>query len=186
MTMRPLFPTGSGLPGLCSLILSFGGASGLIPAPALATETQSCSANPISRELDYWLGTWTVSYPGGPKGSTSKVELQLDSCLFVEHWGDSNGHQGENVFAYGKDDETWHGLFADNRGRLHVFVEGTVAAGMAEFLGPGRGEDGGTVLSRIRVIRIDANSLKQTWEKSVDGGRTWKTEFGLDYIRASR
>jgi hypothetical protein len=112
--------------------------------------------------------------------------LLLDQCLFVEQWGDRKGHRGENVFAYGKDDQTWHGLFADNRGRLHVFVEGKVAAGTAEFLGPSRGDDGTTILNRVRVIRMDANHLEQTWEKSVDSGRSWKSEFALDYSRASR
>ena len=173
MTMHPL---------IVGLLVSLT----LMPSSALAAEAQSCPAMPLSRALDYWLGNWTVSYPGGPKGSSSKVVLQLDKCLFVEQWGDSKGHRGENVFAYGQDDHTWHGLFADNRGRLHVFVEGTVVAGTAEFIGPSRGDDGGAVLNRLRVIRIDANTLKQIWDKSVDGGHTWKPDFALNYRRASR
>jgi hypothetical protein len=186
MTMHRLFPIRTSLLGLFSLIAGWAAASALMPARTLAAEAQSCAADPMSRELDYWMGNWTVSYPGGPKGSTSKVERLLDQCLFVEQWGDRTGHRGENVFAYGKDDQTWHGLFADNRGRLHVFVEGKVAAGTAEFLGPSRGDDGATILNRVRVIRVDDDTLKQTWEKSVDSGRTWKPEFSLDYSRARR
>jgi hypothetical protein len=184
---RP-FPVRSSLLGIFCLIAGLGAASALMPAATSADESQPCSDNPMSRELDYWVGNWEVSYPGGPKGkgSISKVEPELDHCLFVEQWGDSKGHRGENVFAYGKDDQTWHGLFADNRGRLHVFVEGKVAAGTAEFLGPSRGADGGTVLNRVRVIRVDANTLKQIWEKSVDSGKTWISEFVLDYTRARR
>jgi hypothetical protein len=186
MTMRRLFQIRGAWLRLFPLIVGFGAASVLMPVRTFAAESQSCSADPMSRKLDYWLGNWTVSYPGGPKGSTSKVVLLLDQCLFVEQWGDRKGHRGENVFAYGKDDQTWHGLFADNRGRLHVFVEGKVAAGTAEFLGPSRGDDGTTILNRVRVIRMDANHLEQTWEKSVDSGRSWKSEFALDYSRASR
>ena len=185
MTMHPPYPLRRRPLGLVWLIVGLLISLTLMPPSALAAEAQSCSAMFLSRALDFWLGNWTVSYPGGPKGSASKVALQLDKCLVVEHWGDSNGHRGENVFAYGRDDHTWHGLFADNRGRLHVFVEGTVAAGTAEFIGPSRGGDGGAVLNRLRVIRVDANTLKQTWDKSVDGGHTWKPDFALNYRRAS-
>jgi hypothetical protein len=185
MTINRHFSIRSSLLGLLPLIASLDTASALIATPTFAAESQACSDNPMNRELDYWLGNWKVSYPGGPTDSISKVERQLDNCLFVEHWGDSNGHRGENVFAYGKDDQNWHGLFADNRGRLHVFVEGNVAAGRAEFLGPSRGADGAPVLNRVRVIRVDADTLKQTWEKSVDDGKSWTSEFALDYTRAT-
>src|SRR5690348_12474788 len=45
------------------------------------------------------------------------------------------GHVGENLFAYSPDDKTWHGMFADNQGHTHIFVNGKVSAGAAEFDG---------------------------------------------------
>ena len=158
-----------------------------VNAPMIhAAERSPCATDAPSRALDFWLGNWWVTYPGASKRSTSKVTLTLDKCLFVETWSDGEGHDGENIFAYGRDDQTWHGLFADNRGRLHVFVEGKVAAGGAEFLGPSRAQSGESVLNRMRVTPVGTDKLQQTWEKSLDGGHTWTQEFSLDYSRRSR
>jgi hypothetical protein len=147
-----------------------------------AADPAPCSANSQSRQLDYWLGDWTVTYPGAPGASTSKVYLALDQCLLVESWGGGKDHAGENMFAYSSDDKSWHGMFADNQGRVHVF-EGNVTAGSAEFHGPSRGPNGETVLNRIKVVQISADKIEQSWEKSVDNGATWKMEFRGEYSR---
>ena len=158
-----------------------------VNAPMIhAAERSPCATDAPSRALDFWLGNWWVTYPGASKRSTSKVTLTLDKCLFVETWSDGEGHDGENIFAYGRDDQTWHGLFADNRGRLHVFVEGKVAGAGAEFLGPSRAQSGEPVLNRMRVTPVGTDKLQQTWEKSVNNGNTWTQEFSLDYSRRSR
>ena len=114
-----------------------------------ATEPGTCTTNSDCRELDFWLGDWTVQYPGASFPSSSKVSLELDKCLLVESWDGGKGHRGKNMFAYSSDDKKWHGMFADNQGRVHVF-EGKVASGSAEFLGPSMSPDGKTVLNRIR------------------------------------
>ena len=114
--------------------------------------------------------------------STSKVQLSLDKCLVVESWVGGKAHTGENMFAYSSDDKSWHGMFADNEGRVHIF-EGKVAQGSAEFTGPSRGPNGEAVLNRIKIMRLSDNSVKQTWEKSKDNGATWSMEFQGDYAR---
>ena len=156
---------------------------GLATRPAFAAAvSSSCSANSASRQLDYWLGDWTVSYPGGPGSSASKVYLSLDQCLLIESWDGGKGHKGENLFAYSDDDKSWHGMFADNQGRVHVF-EGNMANGAGEFTGPSRGSNGEKVLNRIKIVRVNANKVEQSWEKSLDNGATWATEFHGEYTR---
>lgn len=172
----------SALMGLVCLVST----GGLAPLPAVSAEDPgACAANVQSRELYYWLGDWVVSYSGAPHGSASEIHLALDKCLFVESWQDGKGHEGENFIAFSSDDQSWRGLFADNRGRLHIFLEGKVAGGSAEFLGPGHGPSGESVLNRLKVIRVNPDKLRQTWEKSTDGGLTWTGEFALDYTRKS-
>jgi hypothetical protein len=149
---------------------------------ARAQDPGSCSVNAESRQLDFWVGDWTVSYPGMSATSSSKVHLSLDKCLVVESWVGGKGHTGENMFAYSSDDKSWHGMFADNEGRVHVF-EGKVAPGSAEFIGPSRGLNGEAVLNRIKILRLRDNNVKQTWEKSHDNGATWSMEFQGDYTR---
>jgi hypothetical protein len=149
---------------------------------AFGADAPPCAANPNSRQFDFWLGDWAVTYPGAPGGSTSTVSLTLDQCVVVENWNGGKGHSGRNWFAYSADDQAWHGMFADNRGRVHVF-EGALEPGAAEFRGPSRNADGTTVLNRVRVVRINADQVEESWEKSTDQGKTWKTEFRGEYHR---
>src|SRR5271156_1094116 len=147
-----------------------------------AQDPRACSASTESRQLDFWLGDWIVSYPGMSATSSSTVHLSLDNSLGVKRWVGAKGHTGENMFAYSSDDKSWHGMFADNQGRVHVF-EGKVSPGFAEFFGPSRGPDGEAVLNRIKIVRASADKVEQSWEKSTDNGSTWKTEFRGEYTR---
>jgi len=147
-----------------------------------AGDAGPCSTNSESRQLDFWVGDWTVTYPGMPGNATSKVSLALDQCLLTETWDGGKGHSGKNMFAYSADDNSWHGMFADNQGRVHMF-EGRAAQGSAEFTGPSRAPNGQTVLNRIRVMRVTANKVTQSWEKSTDKGATWVQEFSGEYSR---
>jgi hypothetical protein len=142
----------------------------------------ACSENSQSRQLDFWRGDWIVTYPGMPGSAASNVSLDLNQCLLIESWDGGKGHSGKNMFAYSSDDKSWHGMFADNQGRVHVF-EGKVAAGKAEFSGPSVGADGRTVQNRIKVVRVSADKVEQSWEKSIDNGATWTMEFRGEYSR---
>lgn len=158
-------------------------ATPLRAAPSSATaEPATCATRPESRSLDFWLGDWTISYPGAQSASHSTVSLALDKCLLIESWDGGTGHRGQNLFAYSADEQSWRGMFADNQSRVHTF-EGTVTAGTAEFRGRSRGADGVAVVDRIRVVRVSSERVTQTWDKSSDNGRTWRTVFHGDYAR---
>jgi hypothetical protein len=156
------------------------------PRASAAGEASPCPANSAVRQLDYWLGDWVIGTNEGPGNSTSKVYLSLDKCIVIESWDGGAGHIGENIFAYSLDDRSWRGMFVDNRGHAHVFVDGKVADGSAEFDGPSRGPHGEAVLNRIKIVRVDANQVTQTWEKSTDNGATWTTVFRGVYTRKTK
>ena len=151
---------------------------------AFAADGKSCSANEETRQLDFWLGAWTVSGPGG--SGTSEVTLALDKCLFVESWNGARSHSGKNFLGYSPDDKKWYGLFADNEGRVHIFTSGRVAAGAAEFDGPSSGPNGNAVLNRVRIVRTAPGNVEQIWQKSTDSGSSWNTVYRGEYSRANR
>lgn len=151
-------------------------------APTAFASPEACSANPESGQMDFWLGDWTVTYPGITGSANSKVYIELDKCMIVESWDGGKGHSGKNMFAYSDDDKSWHGMFADNQGRVHMFG-GKVVSGSGEFTGPSRGSNGETVLNRIKIVRMNANKVEQSWEKSTDKGTTWTMEFHGEYTR---
>jgi hypothetical protein len=149
-----------------------------------ATDGESCATNPESRQLDYWLGTWTVAAPGSGPHATSRVTLSLDQCLVVENWDGGRGHSGQNTFAYSPDDKNWYGMFADNEGRVHVFTSGKISSGSAEFQGTSRGPKGETVLNRVSIVRRSPNQVEQIWEKSTNNGASWNVAFRGEYSRS--
>jgi hypothetical protein len=156
-----------------------------IPSYA-AANPGPCAADSQTRQLDFWLGNWTVSAPGGSSSATSKVSLSLDQCLLVENWDGGRGHSGENMFSYSPEDKSWYGMFADNKGRVHIFTQGKVASGAAEFEGTSHGANGEATLNKVTITRISPDKVEQTWQKSIDNGATWTTEFRGEYTRADR
>jgi len=154
-----------------------------LPARAAAGQLP-CAADGQGRALDFWLGHWTVSDDEQPRSATSVVSRALGECLVVESWSDAAGHRGENLFGFNLDSKTWSGMFADNRGHIHVFTQGTVAADRAQFDGRSHSAAGRMVLDRMSLARMTPTELEQTWQQSHDGGRTWTTVFRGKYSRA--
>jgi len=154
-----------------------------VPRASAANGPGTCAANSESRQLDFWVGDWTISSAGSSFNATSTVSLSLDNCVIIENWDGGKGQRGENIFAYSYGDQGWRGLFVDNEGRAHAFINGKISAGTAEFLGPNRGSNGEEVLNRIRVVRLSADKVEQTWDKSTDKGATWNPVFRLEYSR---
>lgn len=149
----------------------------------IAAQENSCASSPETQKLNYWLGDWSIAAPGSAADASSHVSFSLEKCVIVENWKGENNHFGENIFGYSTGDKSWKGFFADNRGHVHVFVDGRVSAGKAEFEGPSRGEKGEQVLNRIRITQLSADKVEQTWDKSTDNGATWAPQFRLEYTR---
>ncbi len=150
----------------------------MLPAYS-AAETASCATSSDARQLDYWLGDWAVASPGSPQQDLSFArQVPAGGELEQRHYRP----RGRNVLAYNSEDKTWHGLFVDNRGRVHV-LKGAVAPVSAEFDGPSRDANGKAVLNRVKVLRVTADNVEQIWEKSPDNGASWTTEFRMEYSR---
>jgi len=156
---------------------------GTVPHALAAAVMGPCVSDPGNRALDFWLGQWSVSAPGSAPSATSTVVLELDQCVVVERWDGGRGHIGENLFAYSDDEKKWHGLFADNEGRVHVFLEGEASPSQVRFSGPSQGSNGETFLNRVTIRRIDRDTVEQAWERSSDGGKTWTNAFRGQYTR---
>lgn len=155
----------------------------IIITTCFAADHPSCADNAATRQLDYWLGNWSIAAPGSAENASSRVTLSLDKCVVVENWQGEKNHFGQNIFGYNPESKSWMGFFADNRGHVHVFDHGHVSAGSAEFEGPSLGENGETVLNRIRIVRLSPGKVEQTWDKSTDNGATWKPQFRLEYTK---
>jgi hypothetical protein len=156
-----------------------------VPPALVAATGKPCASQPESKALDFWLGDWQIGVANEHVNATSRVSLELGDCVVVERWNGGDGHTGENIFGYSADDKSWHGMFADSVGHVHVFMNGRVGSDSAEFTGPSRGAHGETVLNRITIRRTGPGHVRQVWAKSSDGGKTWTTVFDGQYTRKS-
>jgi len=167
-----------------SLLIVVGTFSIFTAASARGADASApCMASAEARQLDFWVGDWAVASPGMAGKGHSTVHLSLDKCMMIESWGsDTSNHDGENTLAYNAEDKSWYGLFVDNQGRVHM-MKGAVTPGSAEFQGSGRDGNGGEVVKRVRVVRVNADNVEQIWEKSSDHGASWVIDFKMEYVR---
>ena len=155
------------------------GASLWLVQPIASVAATPPAADAESRQLDFWVGNWTVGAPNSAPNAMSVVHHELDKCLLIESWDGGRGHKGENIFAYSADDKSWHGMFTDNRGRVHVLTGKEIKPGLVEFTGI----SGADQMDRVRVTKISDEKVVESWDKSIDHGATWKTEFRGEYSR---
>src|SRR4051794_20950411 len=97
-----------------------------LAAPALADEPAKkpphpCPTDPRYRQLDFWIGEWTVTGPKGKVAGTSKIERILDGCVILENWTDSHGSSGKSFNIFDQRDNQWHQTWVEDTGDQQVF-----------------------------------------------------------------
>ncbi len=110
----------------------------------------ACAGDGYS-SLNFWVGNWKVSDPGGREIGTSKIELGLDGCQLTETWLSGAQYRGSNVHAYSGEDRRWHQLNVDNRGHVHAFAGAPKGRGL-EYSGTSRNEAGQAVLHCMEIV----------------------------------
>src|ERR1700761_4900035 len=139
------------------------------PAPAVP-----CSA-PEYRQFDFWLGDWDVTNPAGKVAGHNHVTKEYGGCVLQEHWTGAGGSLGSSFNIYDPVRKVWHQTWVDNGGTL-LEIEGGLKAGSMVMTGEQLQADGTKLLNRITWTPKDGK-VRQHWETSVDGGKTWATAF---------
>lgn len=70
----------------------------------------------------------------------------------------------------------------DNSGSL-LELRGDYKDNQMRLEGVTTGGDGKQQLERLTFTKISADRVRQLWEQSTDGGKTWKVAFDGMYIR---
>jgi Protein of unknown function (DUF1579) len=138
----------------------------------------ACAA-PEYHQFDFWIGNWTVTGANGQFAGRNTIDRPLGSCVLQEHWVGARGSHGSSFNIYDATSKHWHQTWVDDQGTLLV-LNGSFADGKMTLTGMG-----GTVLNRIVWYREhgDANTVRQVWDTSADGGKTWQTVFNGLYSR---
>jgi len=132
-------------------------------------------------QFDFWIGEWEVAW--GKDGSgANRVERILDGKIIQEDFIAPDLH-GMSVSSYDPERNLWCQTWVDNTGTYLDFT--------------GKFVDGRMILSRDAIVNgqackqrmvwynIEADRFDWNWERSDDGGATWRVLWQIKYKRKS-
>jgi hypothetical protein len=143
-------------------------------APPVARARPDCSAAE-HHQFDFWLGTWTVTAGGKPAG-TSHIESVMKGCGVLEHWSSAGGGHGTSLNFYDRRTKTWSQAWIDEGGNA-LHLSGTFADGKMVLASAPRKTEAGVDVQRITWSKNGDGTVRQVWESSIDGGKTWTVSF---------
>jgi len=155
---------------------------------ALAQQTPNPCAAPEQKQLDFWVGSWDLAWPGAKEGEvdhgTNHITRVLGSCVVEENFsgGDSMPLRGMSVSTFDTRAGKWKQTWVDNQGGYLDFV-GEFKDGQMILSREAVRPDGTKVLQRMVWKNIQANQLDWSWEASKDGGKTWSVQWPIHYKR---
>src|SRR5690242_7043856 len=132
------------------------------------------------RQFDFWLGDWNVATADGKLVGHDHIEKAYGSCVLQEHWTSVDGGTGGSVSIYDMSRKLWHQTWVDSTGTL-VVLEGGLKDGRMVMTGD-MTQDGKRVLDRMSWSPMGAK-IRQLWETSSDGGKSWVTIFDVYYSK---
>ena len=153
-------------------------------AHAQASAGGACEAAE-HRQFDFWVGRWDVYGPKGKKAGENRIEVIADGCALLEQWTGSGGFSGKSLNIYDAGDRRWHQTWVDSGGTLLVLSGGLVEQSMVmSAVTPSPTDPTRTVQQRITWTPAADGSVRQLWESSADGGKSWTVVFDGRYVRA--
>jgi hypothetical protein len=131
------------------------------------------------KQFDFWLGEWDVSWGDDGKG-TNQIKRVLNDKIIREEFKGGDLH-GLSFSSFDAERSLWCQTWVDNTGTYLDFT--------------GKFEDGRMILSRDAIVKgeackqrmvwhnIEENRFDWHWERSDDGGVTWRVLWQIKYQR---
>ena len=138
--------------------------------------------------FDFWVGKWDLTWKD-PDGTTAKgsnvISKILDGVVIHENFtvlsGQSKGFKGQSVSVLDNRTKTWKQTWVDNQNSYLPFSGG--AEGNNRFFGQEFVRNGTLIQQKMVFREITKNSLTWDWMNSLDSGKTWKTNWTINYKR---
>ncbi len=154
-----------------------------VPSPAPPSPPPSPGAScqtGAHRSFDFWIGEWDVTNQQPPAGKTppaakSRISRILHGCAILDEYETPGGYAGKSLNFH--DGKAWRQVWVDT-GAQPLFIEGGLAGPSMVMSDAGRA-------NRITWTPLPGGRVRQHWETSKDGGKTFTTAFdGLYTPRA--
>lgn len=159
----------------------------------MTTPAPDPCSGPESTQLDFWLGSWDLTWPaeqsGGADGAvahgTNKIEKILGECVVEERFATADGEfLGRSLSAFDPKARVWRQTWVDNSGGYLVLTGGVDGSNFVLRTEPAE-RNGVIVVNRMVFGDIRRDSLKWHWQASTDGGETWGELWTISYRRQS-
>jgi hypothetical protein len=173
------------LAAMLSSIVALGtGGAGLARAQTAPAARPSPCAAAAHRQFDFWVGQWEVRDPAGKVVGHNRIEAAHGGCALIEHWTSVQGLTRTSVNIYDRDRRQWHQTWVDSGGGLLQLDGGRRGAAMV-LVGDAFDADapGRTSRQRITWTPLADGRVRQLWESSSDGEKTWTVAFDGLYVR---
>lgn len=157
------------------------------PAPS----PRSCEL-PGAEALDFWLGEWDLTWPGGQGGTpegetgtgTNTITRVLDDCIIYEQfYSEGTGLEGRSWSAFNGQSGQWQQTWVDNGGSYLLFTGPPGAEPMELRSPPRQTPSGDTFVTRMTWNNVTEDSLDWNYQYSTDGGTTWIDSWNIHYTR---
>jgi hypothetical protein len=135
-------------------------------------------ASPEYRQFDFWLGEWNVLVAGKPAG-VNRITPLLGGCAVREEWKGASGLTGTSLNMWDSARKRWSQTWVDDKGTV-LFLVGGLQGSKMVLEGDTPDGKGGTVRNRITWTPLP-KGLRQVWETSADGGKSWGVAFDGEY-----
>jgi hypothetical protein len=120
--------------------------------------------------------------PDGKPAGRNSITRELKDCVLHERWAGAGGMKGESFNIWDRVKRQWHQTWVADNGNL-LMLDGSFQNGSMQLIGVS-GPPDKPISNRITWTPASDGSLRQHWETSADGGKTWTTAFDGRYRRA--
>ena len=149
---------------------------------AMRANRYPCEADPNAHAFDFWIGEWDV-FVGGQLAGSNSIKPILNHCALSEEWASAGGGFGRSYNYYDTGTRTWNQVWISDSGSFVEF-EGEARDGgifyTAETINPA---DGSVTQHKFYFTVFDNGDVRQVWEQSTDGGKTWNNVWDSRYVR---
>lgn len=155
---------------------------------SIKAQTMPCSDS-MYRQFDFWLGEWEAFGADNKKAGDSKITVILDGCFILEEWTSATVNKGiryagKSYNGYNASQKRWQQYWVDNTGAVTEYFNGHYDTGkMIVETANEKQADGSLKIQRMTFYHLGADKVRQHGEHSTDNGKTWKTDFDLEYRR---
>ena len=143
---------------------------------------QTPTGKPESRQFDFWVGDWELTWNDTSKGSNN-ITLEMNNLVVYEHFKDpASNYFGWSWSVYDTLARKWKQTWVDNQGEYLDFT-GQMADEKMVLERSFTSARGTLVKQRMTFYNITKNNFDWNWENSTDGGTNWKLAWKIHYQR---